>query len=82
MARLYSVSLFSNSIILTMPIVIDTKLSTIGDWIRVNQYQWFLYSDRTKNEVAEQVSASIATGDNVLVAVIAPEFAQDRKSVV
>jgi hypothetical protein len=76
MARLYGVSLSSPVVPMTVPIVIDTKLSTMGDWIRLNQFQWFVFSDRTKTEVAEQVSASIATSDHVVVTVIASEFAQ------
>ena len=76
MARLYSISLCAMPAFGTAPIVIDNKLSTLGDWIRFNQLQWFLFSDRSKADIAAELTASIVGGDQVIVAVVAPEFAQ------
>ena len=76
MTRLYSISFLPQPLIGTHPVVIDNKLGTMGDWIRFSTQQWFIWTDRSKANVQAEITASIVSGDQVIVVAIAPEFAQ------
>jgi hypothetical protein len=74
--KLYSLSIAPLSTFGTNPSNLDTKLSTLGDWIRFNPTQWYIWTDRTKNELVSQVQATLLIGEQFIVVSLQPEFAQ------
>ena len=78
MAKLYSISLLTQPLIGTHPAVIDSKLTTLGNWIRFSTHQWFIWTERSKANLYDEIAASIVNGDQFIVVSVAPHFAQGR----
>lgn len=60
------------------PINIDTQLSTVGDWIRFNTNQWFVWTDWSKADLVSKIQATVPTGDHFVVVALEPTFAQGQ----
>lgn len=59
-----------------VPERVEIQLNSVGDWIRFNPWQWFIYSDRSATEIANYARFGLDTGDHVLVLPIGNGMAQ------
>lgn len=74
MAKLFSVSVCPAASPVD-PVRVESHLTTVGEWIRFNPWQWFLYSERSKVEIVEAARRGLQPNDHVLVTAIKAEVA-------
>lgn len=51
---------------------IETALGAMGDWARLNAFNWYVYTDRTANAVYEALRTKFQTDDSIAVVAVDP----------
>jgi hypothetical protein len=75
MFKLYSVSVFRGSGVPFDSATVDKLIAPLGDWVRFNHFQWFVWSDKRKADISLAVKPALVIGDQVIIVAVQPEIA-------
>ena len=70
--KLYSISFCTSSL---RPFVFDNAMSELGDWVRFNAVQWYLWTDKDKRQVVDEISTWLVGTEQFVVVVVQSEEA-------
>ena len=56
----------------------ELTLSRLGDWARLNPYNWYVWTDRSAQDVFEELRIHLYPNDSIMVAPIVPDEVRGR----